>query len=101
MNACTLYNTTECVREDRAPKRKRRPSAGICARCSSFIDSGKPRVEIKAKGKPIDSAFVMICLGKQLKWTVAAWERIAACDLVGTQYKVPRELFEELKGLRT
>lgn len=101
MNACTLYNTTECVREDRTPKRPRRPSAGICARCSSFVDSGQPRVEIKAKSKPIDPDHVMICLGKQLKWTVAGWERIAACEMVGNQYKVPRTLFDELQDFRT
>lgn len=97
MNLCIHYNTVDCVREDRTPKQKRRPSTKTCARCSSFVDSGKPRVEITAKARPVDRAFVMICLGKQLKWTVAAWERISACELVGTQYKVPRALIEELR----
>lgn len=97
MNACTHFNQKSCVR---APLR---PSEGTCALCSSFVDSGKPRgaVAVTVKRRPVDPGFVMICLGKHLQWTVAAWERIAACELVGTQYKVPRALYEELKDLRT
>ena len=40
MNYCTHYNQPTCVR---APLR---PSAGICARCPAFIDSGNARVQL-------------------------------------------------------
>lgn len=46
MNLCTLYNTTECVRENRTPKQPRRPGVSTCAKCSAFTDSGSPRVPL-------------------------------------------------------
>jgi hypothetical protein len=47
-----------------------------------------------------EAAFVYICTAKRLNYSPEEWAIIAACPLVGSKHKVPREVFEAVKGMR-
>lgn len=102
-------------------QQRRQAAQDVCRTCEHCETEDGTRVDCERAEKPVAysvgkcplgmwdhsetiraeaSTYVMICLGQHLKWPVAAWEVIQAQPLIGTKYRVPRDVWERVKDQR-
>ena len=84
------------------------PSSVVCegkmvpmsvGRCPDGLwDHSAPQPVVVRKARAArEPETVDVCFHKFREWPVAVWEQIQKCPLVGSRFKVPREMYERIK----